>query len=72
MGAGVTFLPGLYVRTVLKGYKRVKTLELRGKPVFRTIGMVWRKSSARHANYDRLAELFRGTIVRDFSDFAPG
>ena len=71
MGLGITFLPGLYVRTALAAHPHIKVLELQGRPFHRTIGLVWRKSSVRHSNYGRLALLFSEVIRRDFSDFAP-
>ncbi len=70
-GLGVTFLPGLYVRSVLMRDNSLKTLELHGRSLYRTIGMLWRKSSARHASYERLARLFRDVIQSEFSDFKP-
>ena len=70
MGVGITFFPGLYVRTVLVQHKSIKTIELTGRQVYRTIGMAWRKSSARHAHYEQIAKLFASVIERDFSDFA--
>jgi LysR family hydrogen peroxide-inducible transcriptional activator len=70
-GLGITFLPGLYVRSVLLRDNSLKTLELSGRSLYRTIGMLWRKSSARHASYERLARLFRDVIQSEFSDFKP-
>jgi LysR family transcriptional regulator, hydrogen peroxide-inducible genes activator len=70
-GLGVTFLPGLYVRSVLTRDKSLKTLELQGRSVYRTIGMLWRKSSARHASYERLARLFLDIVQSEFADFKP-
>jgi LysR family hydrogen peroxide-inducible transcriptional activator len=61
-GLGITFSPGLYVRSVLARDTSLKALELQGRSVYRTIGMLWRKSTARHASCERLARLFRDTI----------
>jgi LysR family hydrogen peroxide-inducible transcriptional activator len=71
-GLGITFLPGLYVRSVLTRDKSIKTMELHGRSVHRTIGMLWRKSTARHESYERLARLFRDIIQSEHSDFHPG
>ncbi|MFM9850363.1 MAG: LysR substrate-binding domain-containing protein [Hyphomicrobiaceae bacterium] len=71
MGMGITFLPGLFVRTMLANHKNIKALELHGRPVHRTIGMVWRRASARHVHYERLARLFSEVIQREHRDFAP-
>jgi LysR family hydrogen peroxide-inducible transcriptional activator len=70
-GIGITFLPGLYVRSVLMRDKSIKTLELHGRALYRTIGMLWRKSSARHEGYERLARLFRDVIQSEYDDFRP-
>ncbi|MFM9850346.1 MAG: LysR substrate-binding domain-containing protein [Hyphomicrobiaceae bacterium] len=70
-GLGITFLPGLYVRSVLTRDRSIKTLELRGRSVYRTIGMLWRKSTARHKSYERLARLFRDIIQSEYDDFRP-
>jgi LysR family transcriptional regulator, hydrogen peroxide-inducible genes activator len=68
MGLGVTFLPGLYVRREIENDPSLKALELHGRSIYRTVGMVWRKSSARQETYERLAEFFRAAIAREFSD----
>lgn len=70
MGVGISFFPGLYVRTVLVQHKSIKTIELTGRQVYRTIGMAWRKASARHAHYEQIAKLFASVIERDFRDFS--
>lgn len=62
MGLGITFMPGLYVRSELLRDPNVKTFELQDCPVHRTIGMVWRKSSPRQESYASLAEFFRAAI----------
>ncbi len=62
MGLGITFMPGLYVRSELLRDPNVKTFELQDRPVYRTIGMVWRKSSPRQESYASLANFFRTTI----------
>ncbi len=58
-GLGVTFMPDLYVQTMLTRDPSVTCLELEGRSVYRTIGMVWRASSARGATYEQLADLIR-------------
>jgi LysR family transcriptional regulator, hydrogen peroxide-inducible genes activator len=59
MGLGITFMPGLYVSSELLRDPNVKTFELKDRSVYRTIGMVWRKSSARHDMFSKLAGFFR-------------
>ncbi len=62
MGLGVTFMPGLYVHSELIRDPNVKTFKLHDKPLFRTIGMVWRKTSPRTDGYKELAEFFRAAV----------
>lgn len=58
MGLGITFMPDLYVRSELLRDLNVRTFELQDRSVYRTIGMVWRKSSARQEMYAKFAEFF--------------
>ena len=62
MGLGVTFLPGLYVQREIIGDPNLRTLELKGRSIYRTVGMVWRKKSALHAVYGELAVFFKTSI----------
>jgi LysR family transcriptional regulator, hydrogen peroxide-inducible genes activator len=71
MGLGVTFLPGLYVRREILSDPSCVVLELRGRSIFRTVGMVWRKASARQSSYERLAAFFRVAITQEFDDMQP-
>jgi LysR family transcriptional regulator, hydrogen peroxide-inducible genes activator len=67
-GLGITFMPGLYVRRELISDSRLKVKRLHGRAVFRTIGMAWRKSSARHRSFQALADLFRTTLQAEVGD----
>jgi LysR family hydrogen peroxide-inducible transcriptional activator len=69
MNMGLSFLPGLYVRSILGQVGSVKTVELSGPPISRTIGLIWRKSSARTEEFLSLTEEFRNAIRREFPDF---
>ena len=69
MGMGLSFLPGLYVRSSLGRDSSVTVLELEDRPLYRTIGLVWRKSSYRTSEFEALAVYLRRTIKRDFADF---
>ena len=62
-GLGVTFMPDLYVQTMLTRDPNVKCMELEGRSIYRTIGMVWRASSARGATFEQLADLIRSKLV---------
>lgn len=67
-GLGVTFLPGLYVKTVLSRDKGLRTLQMSGKTLQRGIGMAWRKTSARGNQYLELAEMIRARVQKEFRD----
>lgn len=69
MGMGLSFLPGLYVRSSLGQDPSVKVSELEDRSLHRTIGLVWRKSSYRGSEFETLAVHLRNTIQRDFADF---
>ncbi|MFZ4809139.1 MAG: LysR substrate-binding domain-containing protein [Hyphomicrobiaceae bacterium] len=68
MGLGVTFLPGLYARREIIGDPHIKLLTIRGRAIHRTVGMVWRKTSAHQASYIRLAEFFKSAVIHQFED----
>jgi LysR family hydrogen peroxide-inducible transcriptional activator len=69
-GLGITFMPGLYVRRELMRDTSLKILQLNGRFVYRTIGMSWRKTSARQKSFDEIAALFRETIEREYKDLS--
>ncbi len=55
-GMGVTLLPELCLPSV-HGDQRIRIVPFRGPAPFRTVGLVWRKTSARKMEYRRLGEL---------------
>ncbi|MCL4765867.1 MAG: LysR family transcriptional regulator [Hyphomicrobiaceae bacterium] len=55
-GMGVTLLPELCLPSVHDD-RRVRIVPFRGPAPFRTVGLVWRKSSGRKATFRRLGEL---------------
>ena len=62
MGMGLTFLPALYIRSEIPTESEVVTRSLRTRPPSRTIGMIWRRHSARSEEFAALAGLLRGLI----------
>mgnify|MGYP003384624914 FL=1 len=68
MGMGMTFLPGLYVRREIYSDPNLKVLELHGRAMYRTVGIVWRKSSALQSSYERLASFFGKAVERELAD----
>lgn len=62
MGLGITFLPGLYVRREIESDPNLKILPVVGRAFYRSIGMVWRKSSAKQDDYTKLAAFFKSAM----------
>lgn len=68
MGLGLTFLPELYVRRELPGDTAVRLVELKGRALFRTIGLVWRRSSALGDSIRELAGEIKATLKTHLPD----
>ena len=69
-GLGITFMPGLYVRRELATDTSLKVMHLHDRSLYRTIGIAWRKSSARQQSFEAIATLFRTTIQSEFGDLS--
>ena len=69
MGMGLSFLPGLYVKSSLGQDPSIKIVELGGPKIFRTIGLAWRKSSARRHEFQTLSDHVRQAVRREFPEF---
>jgi LysR family hydrogen peroxide-inducible transcriptional activator len=66
-GLGFTFLPGLYTRNGdLPG---IKLLSIKSKPVQRSIGLIWRKSSPLEKIYRSIAVRLRTCVKQHYTDF---
>lgn len=70
MGLGVTFLPGLYVRREIVTDPILRIIEIKGRTLSRTVGMAWRRSSARQDSYAKLAMFFQRAIEGKFRDLS--
>jgi len=68
MGLGITFLPGLYVRREIVDDPNLRLLEIKGRTLYRTVGMAWRRTSAQQASYVKLAGFFGEAIAGEFTD----
>lgn len=68
MGLGVSLLPGLYVRSVVRNDPRFKTFDIGRRGLKRTIGMLWRKTKSSQPDFARLASLFREAVEQEFSE----
>jgi LysR family hydrogen peroxide-inducible transcriptional activator len=66
MGMGLSFLPGLYVLSGLEQDSAIKVTSISGAPIYRTIGLAWRKSAARSTEFGILADHFRNAVRREF------
>jgi LysR family hydrogen peroxide-inducible transcriptional activator len=66
-GLGLSFLPGLYVRTAVARDPSVRTALVQGLDAHRTVGMAWRRTTARRSSFKQIAELCRTTIERELS-----
>jgi LysR family transcriptional regulator, hydrogen peroxide-inducible genes activator len=66
-GLGCTFLPGLYTRA--GNLPGVKLLSIRSKPLQRSIGLVWRKSSAMDGSYQNIAMRLKACVKTHYPDF---
>jgi LysR family hydrogen peroxide-inducible transcriptional activator len=62
-GLGVTLLPKLAVDAGIAKGSSIRVIAL-AEPAKRRIGLVWRKASARAEAFERLAEMFAGTVRR--------
>ncbi len=69
MGMGLSFLPGLYVQSSLSQDTTIKVSAVSGAPIYRTVGLVWRKSSVRKQEFQILANHFRDAVRREFPQF---
>lgn len=69
MGMGLSFLPGLYVHSTLSRDSSVKSINLKGRALYRTIGLLWRNTSARKPEFEQLAQHIRETVKKSFSTF---
>jgi LysR family hydrogen peroxide-inducible transcriptional activator len=67
-GLGVSILPGLYVRSVVRNDPRFQTYDIGRRGLKRTIGMLWRKTKNPQPNFERLADLFREAFEQEFAD----
>jgi len=62
-GLGLTLLPKMAVDTGLAKSTGVQVRPMEGKQASRQIGLVWRKTSARTAEFRKLAEFFKDELA---------
>ncbi|ORE97302.1 hydrogen peroxide-inducible genes activator [Aurantimonas sp. 22II-16-19i] len=59
MGMGLTFLPALYVQSEVTGRSDVVVVPLAGRPITRSIGLVWRERSGQVQVFEKFAAVMR-------------
>ena len=69
MGMGLSILPGLYVKSELRKDKSVVVRELKGRALYRTIGLAWRVNSIRSYEFEVLASHIITAIKKKFPHF---
>ncbi|OYW22344.1 MAG: DNA-binding transcriptional regulator OxyR [Sphingomonas sp. 12-62-6] len=57
MGMGFALLPSLYIRSEIREGDDVIVRAIRGRPMYRDVGMVWRKRAGSGTAYQRLAQI---------------
>ena len=67
---GLSFLPGLYVNTTLGRGSSVKAVDLHGRALYPTIGLLWRDTLAPKLEFEQLAQHIHETVKRSFFQFA--
>lgn len=70
MDMGVTFLPALYAHSEIRARSEVVVKKLRGRAIYRTIGLVKRKKSGAMPGHLQLAEIIRDVAGKRFSDIS--
>ncbi len=67
MEMGASFFPALYVHSEFRRNSNVVARPLKGRPISRSIGLVWRKGAGRGTAYREMATIIR-TVARDSFD----
>ncbi len=68
MDLGITFLPGLYVKSIAGRDSGISILKIERRNVYRTVGLLWRRATARQDQYQELAEMLRDLAEAELRD----
>ncbi|WP_411818747.1 hydrogen peroxide-inducible genes activator [Hyphococcus sp. DH-69] len=68
MGMGAAFLPALYVHSEIKARSEIVVARIKGRRIYRTICLAWRKSAGRARAYRELGQVIRNVVERKFDD----
>jgi len=70
MGMGLSFMPTVYVLSEVAKDSQVVARPMKSRPPTRTVGLAWRRHSARADEYKALASLVRGILKNDLAEIA--
>ncbi|MGI9507650.1 MAG: hydrogen peroxide-inducible genes activator [Geminicoccaceae bacterium] len=68
MGMGISFMPTVYVLFEVAKDAQVVARPLKSRPPTRTVGLAWRRHSARGEEYQALASIIRGVLRSNLPD----
>lgn len=68
MGMGAAFLPAIYAQSEIPARGEVVVRRLKGRPIMRSVGLVWRRSAGRYEAYQHISTLIREVVAKRFRD----
>lgn len=68
MGMGLSFLPALYVRSEINSRSEVLIKPFKGRPIYRQVGLLWRKSAGRAESYKALISIIQQVAQKKFRE----
>ncbi|NJO36599.1 MAG: LysR family transcriptional regulator [Rhizobiales bacterium] len=68
MGMGISFMPAVYVLSEVAKDPQVVARPMKSRPPTRTVGLAWRRHSARSEEYHALASIVRGILRSSLPD----
>ena len=68
MNMGATFVPALYAKSEISQDGDVVALPLKGRRIFRSIGLVWRKGAGRAQSFKELAQFIQTCAKAEFQE----
>ena len=70
MGMGISFMPTVYMLSEVVKDQQVVARPMKSRPPTRTVGLAWRRHSARGDEYRALASIIRGILRSRLSEVA--
>ncbi|MEZ5931973.1 MAG: LysR substrate-binding domain-containing protein [Alphaproteobacteria bacterium] len=70
MGMGISFMPTVYMLSEVTKDPQVTARPMKNRPPTRTVGLAWRRHSARTEEYQALAAIIRGILRANLPDVA--